>query len=86
MVKVRIELRTEYRIIAEISYFRLYQKNKLIQWIKTGNRVWKFEFISSNESIYNKKRIDAMTWTDKVQAKRFILRSIEKEKEYKNSN
>ena len=55
MVKVRIESRTEYRIIAEISFFRLYKKNKLIQWIKTGCRVWKFEFISTRESVYDKR-------------------------------
>ncbi|GAH44277.1 unnamed protein product [marine sediment metagenome] len=83
MVKVRIESRTDSRIIAEISFFRLYQKSKMIQWIKAGNRVWKFEFIASNESVYNKKL--SWTITDVIQAKRLILRSIEKEKEYKDS-
>ena len=85
MVKVYIELESEFRILTEITYASK-KVNKLIQWIKPFNQVWKFEFLKSKYSLYNKKRIDAMTWTDKVQAKRLILRSIEKEKEYKNSN
>ena len=78
MVKVYIEVQKENRIIAEIMFAKLYKKNKLIQWIKTFNKVWKFEFKEVKENVYNKKRTDAMTWTDKVQARRLVLRSIEK--------
>ena len=77
MVKVFIELKSEFRILAEIIYASK-KVNKFIQWIKAFNQVWKFEFLESKYSVYNKKRVDSMTWTDKVQARRLVLRSIEK--------
>ena len=80
MVKVYIELESEFRILAEITYASK-KVNKLIQWIKTFNQVWKFEFLKSKYSLYNKKRANAMTWTDKIQAERLVLRSIEKLKQ-----
>ena len=53
-MKVYIELETEFRILVEITYASK-KVNKLIQWIKTFNQVWKFEFEKTKYTLYNKR-------------------------------
>ena len=55
-METKIELKNSHKIIAEINYNRLFKKNKLIQWIKSFNTIWKFEFVESKQNVYSKRR------------------------------
>jgi len=54
-MKVKIQIEKSNLIVAEIHYFRLYKKNKMIQWIKSFSSVWRFDFIASKEYLYRRK-------------------------------